>query len=109
MTECDEVAANMLREAPPFHRIEGCRSWVRRQMPDETNTVAENVAASLFEQQRSHIIRRGHACANRLAELITKLHNGGAVDRDELENAVSLLGYNLEEKRTFEIVSAATP
>lgn len=49
-SECDEVATNM--RPPAFKTADEARAWVRGQMPDETATIRENVAWSLWLQQQ---------------------------------------------------------
>lgn len=50
MTECDEVAANM--RPPAFASLDAAYAWVREQMPDESMTIRDNVAWSLWCAQR---------------------------------------------------------
>jgi hypothetical protein len=53
MTECTEIADNMAKAAPHFATPADALAWVKQQMPDETFTVRENVARSLYERQIS--------------------------------------------------------
>ena len=51
MTECDEVADSMAPTAPQFSSFDEAARFVRCQMPDETATVIDNVAESLWRMQ----------------------------------------------------------
>lgn len=49
MTECDEVAANM--SPPVFNSLSEAERWVKTQMQDESMTIRDNIAQSLYEKQ----------------------------------------------------------
>lgn len=50
-TECDEVAAN-IPLLPAGTTMDECLAIVRRQMPEESNTVLANVAEALWHRLR---------------------------------------------------------
>jgi hypothetical protein len=56
MTECDEVAGAM--RPPRFSSFDETIAFVRRRMPDETQTIISNVAWSLWQDEQ---LRRGRA------------------------------------------------
>ena len=55
MTECGEVAGNMLATSPMFRSADEARAWVKQQMPDEGMTIRENIAWSLWQSQQRRI------------------------------------------------------
>jgi hypothetical protein len=56
MTECDEVAGAM--RPPRLSNFDEALAFVRREMPDETHTVIDNVAWGLWREEQ---LRRGRA------------------------------------------------
>lgn len=50
-SECGEIADNMATSAPRFGTLFEAIRYVRQQMPDESVTVVDNVAASLWGKQ----------------------------------------------------------
>jgi hypothetical protein len=74
MTECDEVARGMRDAFLDWIRAEGrelthyaARRFVTRQVPDETVTIRENVAISLFADARVHV--RDRTIRQKIAEM----------------------------------------
>jgi hypothetical protein len=74
MTECDEVAQGMRDDFIDWVRSEdrelthyAARRFVCNQMPDETQTIREDVALSLFADARVHLHDR--TMRERIAEM----------------------------------------
>jgi hypothetical protein len=62
MTECDEVAATMypnyclwLFYFGDGNSMDAARKYVNEKMPDESVTIVDNVAQSLFEKLRKRV------------------------------------------------------
>jgi hypothetical protein len=74
MTECDEVAQAMRDDFLDWIRAEdralthyAARRFATKQMPDETQTIRENVAMSLFADARVHV--HDHTMRQKIEEI----------------------------------------
>jgi hypothetical protein len=53
VTELDEVADTLAPSAPRFASFDAASVWVRLRMPEETSTVVDGVAESLWRGQQA--------------------------------------------------------